>query len=89
MSNDPVLIALMAKRSRNSKRTYWQRIGCAYPHESGAGLTVVLDLMPLDGRIVLLEPEAKDFEWVETMRDVRNGSRKYGRQGPGGEHGEG
>lgn len=72
MSGDPVLIALMAKRSRNSKRTYWQRIGCAYPHESGAGLTVLLDLMPLDGKIVLLEPDEKDLDWVERMREARS-----------------
>lgn len=60
MSNDPVLIAYAALKGDGRKRTYWQRIGAAYPHESGAGLTVVLNVIPLDGRIILLEPDAND-----------------------------
>jgi hypothetical protein len=60
MSNDPVLIAYGAKRNTNSKRTFWTRIGGAFPHETGAGLTVVLDVVPLDGRIILLEPDERD-----------------------------
>ncbi len=60
MSNDPILLAHGAKRNSNTKRTIWTRIGCAFPHETGAGLTVVLDAVPLDGRIILLEPDAQD-----------------------------
>jgi hypothetical protein len=33
-------------------------IGVAFPHDKGAGLTVVLDALPTDGRIVLVEPRA-------------------------------
>ena len=60
MSSDPVLIAYGAKRNPNTKRIFWTRIGYAYPHEAGAGLTVVLDVVPRDGRIILLEPAADD-----------------------------
>jgi len=60
MSNDPVLIAYGVKRRSTSKRAHWTRIGQAYPHNSGAGLTVILDLLPLDGRIVLLELDTND-----------------------------
>lgn len=60
--SDPVLIAYGARQYRNKTRCYWQRIGAAYPHETGAGLTVVLDVIPLDNRIFLLEPDAKDDE---------------------------
>ena len=55
MANDPVLIAYTVKRLADGKSA-WARIGAAFPHESGAGLTVVLDAAPFDGRIVLLEP---------------------------------
>lgn len=58
MTNDPVLIAFAVKRSKQG-RGVWTRIGRAYPHEAGAGLTVVLDVLPRDGRIVLLEPNEK------------------------------
>lgn len=60
MATDPVLIAYTAKRTSTGKKLVWTRIGQAYPHETGAGLTVVLDSVPLDGRVILLEPDAAD-----------------------------
>lgn len=60
MSTDPVLIAYTVKRSPKTKRAIWTRIGEAFPHDVGSGLTIVLDSLPLDGRIVLLEPDADD-----------------------------
>lgn len=72
MACDPVLIAYSVKRSKTSKRPIWTRIGQAYPHEVGAGLTVVLDAMPLDGRIVLLElGDADDREFISAADMVR------------------
>ena len=56
MTNDPVLIAFAARRSRTSRKVLYERIGRAYPHNAGEGLTVILDAMPLKGwHIVLLE----------------------------------
>lgn len=60
MSSDPVLIAYGAKTGGGRKRPFYDRIGLAYPHDDGNGLTVVLDVMPLNGRIYLLEPDAHD-----------------------------
>lgn len=59
MANDPVLIAYGASKSKAGRRI-WQRIGQAYPHDEGSGLTVVLEAAPLDGKIVLLEPDERD-----------------------------
>ena len=61
MANDPVLIAYAAKRSRTSRKVQYERIGRAYPHDKGEGLTVILDAMPLKGsHIVLLELDEAD-----------------------------
>ena len=60
MSGDPVLIAYGVKRKRKTLGNYWQKIGEAYPHAEGAGLTLVLDAVPMDGRIVLLELDTND-----------------------------
>ena len=57
MTYDAVLIAYAAQRGKNN-RVYWTRIGHAYPHDIGAGLTITLDALPIDGRIILLEPDA-------------------------------
>ncbi len=57
MTNDPVLIAYTVK-DRPGKKSVWRRIGVAFPHDRGAGLTVLINALPLkfDGRIVLVEP---------------------------------
>lgn len=56
MTNDPVLIAYTVKQTAGGK-SIWTRVGAAYPHDEGAGLTLVLDAMPLRRRIILLEPD--------------------------------
>jgi len=61
MTNDPVLIAYAAKRSSKSRKVLYERIGRAFPHNAGEGLTVILDAMPLKGsHIVLLELDEND-----------------------------
>lgn len=55
MANDPVLIAYTVKQLASGKKV-WTKIGAAYPHDVGAGLTLVLDARPLDNKIVLIEP---------------------------------
>ena len=55
MTNNPVLIAYTVK-GRSGAKSVWTRIGVAFPHDKGAGLTVILDALPTDGRIVLVEP---------------------------------
>ena len=59
MTNDPVLIAYTVK-DRPRRKPVWRRIGVVFPHDKGSGLTVLLDALPADGRIVLVEPKG-DF----------------------------
>jgi hypothetical protein len=59
MSNDPVLIAYTVKDRTAERSAVWTRIGVAFPHDKGAGLTVILNVLPRDGRIVLVEPAAE------------------------------
>ena len=63
MTNDPVLIAYAARRSPKTKKVQYTRIGRAYPHDTGAGLTLILDALPLNFNgtyIVLLELDKAD-----------------------------
>jgi hypothetical protein len=64
VANDPVLIAYVVK-DRPGKKSRWLRIGVAFPHDKGSGLTVVLNAVPLhfDGRIVLAEPKRDPSEF--------------------------
>ena len=62
MANDPCLIAYSVKE-KPGKKTTWLRIGVAFPHDKSAGLTVILNALPFDGRIVLVErhPDFDDY----------------------------
>ena len=43
--------------AERGEKKFWTRIGAAWDHEDGKGLTVQLDLVPVNGgRIVLREP---------------------------------
>jgi hypothetical protein len=63
MANDPVLIAYTVTDRPAGQKAIWRRIGVAFPHDKGAGLTVLLDALPLDGRIVLVEPKIDPDEF--------------------------
>jgi hypothetical protein len=59
MSKKPTLIAYSVK-DREGQKAIWTRIGAAWPHGTGNGLSIQLDALPIDGRIVLTEPKADD-----------------------------
>jgi hypothetical protein len=47
------------------RKTFWRQIGSVFAHKSGKGFDVILDALPIDGRIVLLEPQPKDKDGAE------------------------
>ncbi len=48
-------------RDREGKKGYWTRIGSVWAHNDGKGFNIQLEVVPLDGRIVLrVESEKKD-----------------------------
>lgn len=53
----PALIAWHVTE-KGEKKAFWTRIGAAWNHQKGDGLTLQLDLVPVTGgRIVLLPPK--------------------------------
>jgi hypothetical protein len=71
MTNDPVLIAYAVRRGPKNRRVQYERIGRAYPHNKGNGLTVLFDAWPIKGggHIVLLElDEADDRRLLAEVR---------------------
>jgi len=48
-------------RDREGKKGFWTRIGSAWAHNDGKGFNIQVEVVPLDGRIVLrVESEKKD-----------------------------
>lgn len=38
---------------REGQKDFWVDVGAAFMHQDGSGMNVVLQAMPLDGRIIL------------------------------------
>lgn len=64
MKNTPAYIAYHVKETaagdNGDKRGVWTRVGAAWPNKDGKGFHVVLDVMPLDGRLILRAPMERD-----------------------------
>jgi hypothetical protein len=59
--NKPTLIAYAVKDSLDAEqKAIWTRIGAAWPHEKGPGYSIRLHALPVDGRIVLVEPTSSE-----------------------------
>ena len=62
---------------REDQDDYWMSLGAAFPHADGKGFNIVLQAMPLDGKIVLRE--RKDSEPPLNTNDRPN-ARRSGRR---------
>ena len=38
-------------------KTFWQKIGACWPHQDGKGLSLQLEVLPINGRVVLRQPQ--------------------------------
>jgi hypothetical protein len=56
MANTPTFIAYSAVPQGDSGKSRWREVGAAFAGQKGT-LTVLLDAVPLSGKIVLLPPD--------------------------------
>lgn len=42
------------------KKGFWTKIGAAWEHKDGKGLNIILDAVPVDGRLVVRKREEKE-----------------------------
>jgi hypothetical protein len=42
------------------ENAFWSKVGAAWPHRDGKGLSLQLSVIPISGQIVLREPVARD-----------------------------
>jgi hypothetical protein len=47
---------------REGKEDWWLNLGIVYPHEDGEGFNLLLQALPLDGKIVLRTYKEKEEE---------------------------
>ena len=62
MSKQPTYLVYQVRENADSGKGYWTRLGAAWRHQDGKGFNLVLDAMPLDGRLTLREPDQNGQE---------------------------
>jgi len=60
-SNPPAFVAYHVS-DQGRGRKFWTRLGGVWPHKNGEGMTVFVNVLPIDfdGRIVLMPPKDQD-----------------------------
>ena len=61
----PALVAYHVREPKHGQgkgngKGFWTRIGAAWPHEDGEGFNVQIEMLPINGKIVLRTPKADD-----------------------------
>ncbi len=68
MSNQPTHIVYHVKDvpgEDGTQRGLWTRVGAAWANKDAKGMSLVLDLLPIDGRLVIRTAVPKDTEVEE------------------------
>ena len=64
---------------REGQDDYWLNLGLAFPHKDGKGFNIMLQALPLDGKIVCREiAEDEDERTKQTIRETND--RRHGRR---------
>lgn len=58
--NKPSHFVYTVREGGEGSKDYWSRIGAAFAHNDGKGFSVLLDAMPLDGKLTIRQPEDKE-----------------------------
>ncbi|WP_217574970.1 hypothetical protein [Mesorhizobium sp. GbtcB19] len=60
-AKSPTFLAYTVKDAKTEgQKAFWTRIGAYFAHDDGEGGTLVLEALPLDGRIVLRAPKSDE-----------------------------
>jgi hypothetical protein len=71
---------------REGQDDFWLPIGAAFMHQDGDGYNIVLQALPIDGKIVLRLPKDDQNEGTEAQQAAvyaENDRRKSGREKAG------
>jgi len=63
-------------REGPENKSYFNRVGVAFPHKDGEGHTITLDAVPVDGRIVLRTPRERVDKMRKEVQSRRQNSER-------------
>jgi hypothetical protein len=59
-SKTPSYVAYNVTNRGEGKKSKWREIGVVFGHKDGKGYDILIDVVPLSGKITLRAPEAKE-----------------------------
>lgn len=70
-AQQPAFRAFTVIKRGEGQDDFWLPIGAAFPHRNGDGYDIVLQALPLDGRVVLRPPKTEDDDQRASPRNER------------------
>ncbi|HLL26919.1 MAG TPA: hypothetical protein VKT73_04625 [Xanthobacteraceae bacterium] len=70
-AQQPSFTAYVVTKRGDDKDDWWNAVGVAFPHQDGQGFNILLDALPLNGKIVLRPPKQEEKE-----TPANNGKRR-------------
>jgi hypothetical protein len=80
-TQQPAFTAFAVTKRGEGQDDWWTNIGAAFPHGDGQGYNIVLQTIPLDGKIVLRPPKERSDESGSAERDTQRGGNDRGKSG--------
>ena len=65
---------------REGQDDYWLNVGAAFSHQDGNGLNIILQAMPLNGKIVLRPPKDKSEDETPPAKNAGRNDKRRERQ---------
>jgi hypothetical protein len=59
-TQQPNLYAFAVEDAPRGQKSFWTRIGRLFPHKDGKGFDLVLNALPINGRIVIRQDEREE-----------------------------
>lgn len=59
-TNPTILVAYAVEDAPRGQKSYWTRIGRLFPHKDAKGYDLVLNALPINGRIVIRQEEPRE-----------------------------
>lgn len=71
-AQQPAFRAYTVIKRGEGQDDFWLPIGAAFPHQDGDGYNLVLQALPIDGRVVLRVPKEEDEQQRAPPRNERD-----------------
>lgn len=59
-TKQPTLVAYSVEDARKGRKAYWTKIGRLFAHDDSKGFDLVLNALPINGRIVIRQEQPRE-----------------------------